>query len=61
MKQLTFLDYTSIEVTTKEVETRLREKDMEIERLRNPDALSRDAIRELSDRLMRLEAKFNGS
>jgi integrase len=61
MKQLTFLDYTSIEVTTKEVETRLREKDMEIERLRNLDALSRDAIRELSDRLMRLEAKFNGS
>jgi integrase len=61
MKQLTFLDYTSIEATTKEVETRLREKDMEIERLRNLDALSRDVIRELSDRLMRLEAKFNGS
>jgi hypothetical protein len=62
MKQLTFLDYyTLLAAATKDVKTRLHEKDTKIERLRNLDGLSRDALRELSDGLTRLEAKFHGS
>ena len=38
---------------------KLQEKQREIEQLRELDSISRDAIRELSERLMQLEARFD--
>jgi hypothetical protein len=55
---LTFLDYAAIESGGGTAEMKLQEKHREIEQLRTLDAMSRDAIRQLSDRLMQLEAKI---
>jgi integrase len=59
MHHLTFLDYdAALESGGRIAETKLQEKQREIEQLRELDSISRDAIRELSERLMQLEAKF---
>jgi integrase len=59
MHQLTFLDYdAALEFGGRTAEMKLQEKQIEIEQLRQLDSISRDAIRELSERLMQLEARF---
>lgn len=60
MNHLTFLDYdTALESGGRTAELKLQEKQREIEYLRELDSISRDAIRELSERLMQLEARFD--
>jgi integrase len=51
MKHLTFLDYSTLEATGKNIEVKLSEKDQEIQILRQRDAINTDAISTLSDRL----------
>jgi integrase len=58
MRHLTFLDYSAIELTGKEIEARLEEKEREIDRLGKLNILNTDAIRTLSDRLIQLENRF---
>ena len=59
MHHLTFLDYdAALESGGRTAEGKLQEKQREIEQLRELDSMSRDAIRELSERLMQLEARF---
>jgi hypothetical protein len=60
MHYLTFLDYdAALESGGRTAEGKLQEKQREIEQLRELDSISRDAIRELSERLMQLEARFD--
>jgi integrase len=60
MHHLTFLDYdAALELGGRTAEIKLQEKQREIEQLRELDSISRDAIRELSERLMQLEARFD--
>jgi integrase len=60
MHHLTFLDYdAALESGGRTAEGKLEEKQREIEQLREIDYISRDAIRELSERLMQLEARFD--
>lgn len=60
MNQLTFLDYdAALESGGRTAELKLQEKQREIGQLRDLDSMSRDAIRELSERLMQLEARFD--
>ncbi|MGH9974759.1 MAG: tyrosine-type recombinase/integrase [Nitrososphaeraceae archaeon] len=51
MKYLTFLDYSSLEATGKNIESKLSEKEQEIQMLRQKDAMNTDAISALSDQL----------
>lgn len=51
MKYLTFLDYSTLEATGKNIEAKLSEKEQEIKLLRQRDAMNTDAISTLSDRL----------
>ena len=57
MKYLTFLDYTTLELTGKNIETNLSEKEREIELLRQRDSTNTDAIASLSDKMQELMAK----
>ena len=57
MKYLTFLDYTTLELTGKNIETKLSEKEREIELLRQRDSTNTDAITSLSDKMQELMAK----
>jgi integrase len=60
MHYLTFLDYdAAVESGGRTAEMKLQEKQREIEQLRELDSMSRDAIRQLSERLMQLEARFD--
>ena len=60
MHHLTFLDYdAALESGGRTAEMKLQEKQREIEQLRELDSISRDAIRQLSERLMQLEARFD--
>jgi integrase len=59
MHHLTFLDYAVLESGERTAEMKLQEKQREIEQLRELDSMSRDAIRQLSERLMQLEARFD--
>lgn len=60
MHHLTFLDYdAALELGGRTAEIKLQEKQREIEQLRELDSISRDAIRQLSERLMQLEARFD--
>jgi integrase len=60
MHHLTFLDYdAALESGGRTAEGKLQEKQREIEQLRELDSISRDAIRQLSERLMQLEARFD--
>jgi integrase len=54
MKYLTFLDYTTLEATGKNIEAQLSEKDKEIQLLRQRDSVNSDAIQSLSDQLMKV-------
>ena len=59
MKYLTFLDYTTLEATGKNIETKLSEKEKEIQLLRQRDSVNTDAIANLSDQVMKLMAEVN--
>jgi hypothetical protein len=54
MKYLTFLDYTTLEATGKNIESKLSEKEKEIQLLRQRDSVNTDAIANLSDQVMKL-------
>jgi integrase len=54
MKYLTFLDYTTLEATGKSIETKLSEKEKEIQLLCQRDSTNTDAIANLSDQVMKL-------
>jgi integrase len=54
MKYLTFLDYTTLEATGKNIDAKLSEKEKEIQLLRQRDSVNTDAIANLSDQLMKL-------
>ena len=59
MHHLTFLDYdAALKSGGRTAEMKLHEKQREIEQLRELDSISRDAILQLSERLMQLEARF---
>jgi integrase len=51
IKYLTFLDYSTLEITGKNIESKLTEKEQEINLLRQRDTMNADAISTLSDRL----------
>ena len=57
MKYLTFLDYTMLEATGKNIESKLSEKEKEIQLLRQRDSVNTDAIANLSDQLMKVMAE----
>jgi len=59
MKYLTFLDYTTLEVTGKNIESKLSEKEKEIQLLRQRDSVNTDAISNLSDQVMKLMYEVN--
>ena len=59
MKYLTFLDYTTLEATGKSIESKLSEKEKEIQLLRQRDSVNTDAIANLSDQVMKLMAEVN--
>ena len=54
MKYLTFLDYTTLEATGKNIEAKLSEKEKEIQLLRQRDSMNTDAISTLSDQLSKV-------
>jgi hypothetical protein len=54
MKYLTFLDYTMLETTGKNIEEKLSEKEKEIQLLRQRDSMNTDAIANLSDQMMKM-------
>ena len=54
MKYLTFLDYTTLEATGKNIEAKLSEREKEIQLLRQRDSVNTDAIATLSDQVMKL-------
>jgi hypothetical protein len=58
MKSLTFLDYSILEATGKNIEARLYEKEKEIQILRQRDADNTDAIASLSDKMQELTVKI---
>jgi integrase len=60
MKYLTFLDYTTLEATGKSIETKLFEKEKEIQLLRQRDSINTDAIANLSDQVMNLMVEVQG-
>ncbi|MFL6435386.1 MAG: tyrosine-type recombinase/integrase [Nitrososphaeraceae archaeon] len=57
MKYLTFLDYTTLEATGKNIDAKLSEKEKEIQLLRQRDSVNTDAIANLSDQVMKLMAE----
>jgi integrase len=59
MKYLTFLDYTTLETTGKNIESKLSEKEKEIQLLRQRDSVNTDAIANLSDQVMKLMVEVN--
>jgi peptidoglycan hydrolase CwlO-like protein len=54
MKYLTFLDYSTLESTGKNIEAKLSEKEKEIQLLRQRDSMNTDAIAQLSDQMMKM-------
>jgi hypothetical protein len=54
MKYLTFLDYQTLETTGKNIESKLSEKEKEIQLLRQRDSVNTDAISTLSDQLSKV-------
>ena len=63
MKYLTFLDYTTLEITGKNIEAKLEEKDREIaylsNKIRERDAINADTINNLSDKLMQVTSRLD--
>jgi integrase len=58
MKYLTFLDYSTLEATGKNIEAKLSEKEKEIQLLRQRDSINTDAIANLSDKMQDLMIKI---
>lgn len=58
MKYLTFLDFEQLEATGKNIEAKLAEKDREIAHLKDRDTTKEDSINELSDQVMKQEARL---
>jgi hypothetical protein len=54
MKYLTFLDFEQLQVTGKNVELRLAEKDREIAYLRETGLENKEIMTSMSDRLIKL-------
>ena len=54
MKYLTFLDYTTLEATGKNIEAKLSEKEKEIQLLRKHQEMRDDAVNSLSDQVTKL-------
>jgi integrase len=54
MKYLTFLDYSTLEATGKNIESKLSEKEKEIHLLRQHNSMNTDAVATLSDQVMKL-------
>ena len=54
MKYATFLDYTMLESTDKNIEAKLTEKEREIQQLRKYQEMRDDAVRSLSDQVTKL-------
>jgi hypothetical protein len=54
MKYLTFLDYTTLEATGKNIEAKLSEKEKEIQLLKKNQELRDDALTSLSDQVTKL-------
>ena len=54
MKYLTFLDYSTLEATGKNIESKLSEKEKEIQLLRQRDSMNTEAISNLSDQLTKV-------
>ena len=59
MKYLTYLDYTTLEATGKNIDAKLSEKEKEIQLLRQRDSVNTDAIANLSDQVMKLMTEVN--
>ena len=57
MRYLTFLDYTALEAIGKNIESKLSEKEMEIQILKQRDSMNTDAITSLSDKMQELMLK----
>jgi integrase len=57
MKYLTFLDYTTLEATGKNIEAKLSEREKELQLLRQKDSVNTDAIQNLSDQLIKVIAE----
>ena len=58
MSYLTFLDYTTLEATGKNIEAKLSEKEKEIQTLREHDNHNTDAISSLSDMVMKMKREI---
>ena len=58
MPYLTFLDYTTLESTGKNIESKLEEKDRELAYLRERDSIKEDTINNLSDKLVALTSRL---
>ena len=56
---LTFLDYSHLEATGRSVEAKLEEKDKEINYLRERDLKHEIEMKEMNERLERLDAVVN--
>ena len=58
MPYLTFLDYTTLESTGKNIEAKLEEKDRELAYLRERDSIKEDTINNLCDKLVALTSRL---
>lgn len=54
---LTFLDYTALENTGKDIESKLEQKDKEIAFLREKDTRHSGSITDLSDQIMKMSVR----
>ena len=59
MKYLTFLDFEQLETTGKNIELKLEEKDRELAYLRERDLKHEIEMKEMNDRIARLDAAVN--
>jgi len=59
MKYLTFLDFSGLEATEKNIESKLEEKDREIAYLRDRDTDKEDTIKQLSDDNLEIKKQLN--
>ena len=58
MKYLTFLDYTTLEATGKNIEAKLSEKEREIQTLSQRDSMNSEAIANLSDQIIKITSRL---
>lgn len=59
MPDLTYLDYSILEATGKNIEAQLEQKDKEIAYLRERDEVNADTINNLSDKLMEVTSRLD--